>query len=253
VCLIEGDRELFDEYRNQAQKVEEPKILQARALEILGEDVAKFALKLGREEEGKLMDVKKTIYRLPDRIINALANYYGISIAEGKTAIDVWEMIDIMQAKGLLAKEGAEHLKEATSIAAELRLRTYSNNQSQGEGISTYVPAVKHLTEEQQQQLLHQTFHLNGTNLLDYLHHFYYVMLRVQAIVKDFCNAEDNVRTESFLSNDSLYDDGNYNRGMVHARFLDYTQAVQYMEKAKNADEENLKILQQLLFLYDKT
>ena len=250
VSWIDGSQELLDNYRTKALEAANSKILQDRALQILQEDVNKFSLKLGNKEEGKLIDTKQEIYRLGDRVINGLANYYNIASEKGEQRISVWHMLDKMENKGILSQEGMQHLKEATCIATELRLKTYSNNDTREEMMSTFVPAVEHLTTEQKHQLIEETFHFQDTEIL---HHFYYVMLKLQDIVQCFCNEEYHEQAAVILSSNSLFDPSNYNKGMVHARFLEYDRALEYMKTAKEEEPKDSYVLEDLFFLYLKT
>ena len=250
VSWIDGSQELLDNYRTKALEAANSKILQDRALQILQEDVNKFSLKLGNKEEGKLIDTKQEIYRLGDRVINGLANYYNIASEKGEQRISVWHMLDKMENKGILSQEGMQHLKEATCIATELRLKTYSNNDTREETLSTYEPAVEHLSAKQKHQLLHEIFHFQNTSIL---HHFYYVMVSVQHLMQYFCNEEYHEQAAITLSSNSLFDPSNYNKGMVHARFLEYDKALKYLEDAKAEQPEDLDVLNDLLFLYSKT
>jgi signal-transduction protein with cAMP-binding, CBS, and nucleotidyltransferase domain len=162
VSLIEGSQQLIDNYREQLHNniIEKSEIIKDRAIKKLQEDLESFSLKLGEEEEGKLIDVKKDIFRIGDRIIDALANYYGVLSEEGQPSLNAWKAVDKMQEKGILSPKGAEHLKEALSIATELRLATYCYNQGQNETMSTYQPTVEHLTEAQKKKLLEETFYI---------------------------------------------------------------------------------------------
>jgi len=250
VCLIDGNQTLLDQYRTQSRTVEKSEVLRDRDLKILHEDVNKFQLRLGEEHEGKLMNVKKDIYRLGDRIVNALGDYYDISAESGQPAITVWKIIDVMKEKGIIRPEGAENLKNATSIATELRLRAYCSNTSQNETISTYVPAVEHLTPEARQHLLTKIFCLDENDILYYL---YYVMLPLQQLVKGLCNNELRDKAQIFLCKDNLYNDSNHNKGMVHARFLNYKKSLEFLETAQQEQPNNLVILDNLWFVYKKT
>jgi tetratricopeptide (TPR) repeat protein len=249
VSLIKGSQNLLDSYRKQLHNIEKSWIMQDRAIKILQEDLESFSLKLGWEEEGKLINVKKDIFRIGDRIIDNLANYYGIAAKKGQPSLNVWEAIDKMQTSGILGSEGAQHLKEALSISTELRLATYCHNQGQNETISTYQPAVEHLNEAQRKRLLEETFYIKDTKIL---HHFYYVMLRAQKLVQGFCDQE-YYNPSNLLYIDRLFDDSNYNKGMVHARFLKYDKALEYMEAAAKEPADNTYLLHDLLFLYNKT
>jgi tetratricopeptide (TPR) repeat protein len=250
VMLIDGSQELLDTYRNIIKAIVDLSVVQERMLSILQGDIVKFRLKLGVEEEGKLLDVKQDIYRLGDKVIDVLADYCGIIPDKGQRVLTVWQKIDKMQKEGWISESGAQHLKEAMSIAAELRLNTYCHNQSQSEGISTYVPAVRHLSETQKHKLLHKTFHIKDTSTL---HHFYYVMLRLEKLILVFCDKEYHDQAISLLALDNLLDNTNYEKGIVHARFLEYDRALKYMEAAKQEKPEDLDILNDLFLLYNST
>ena|GEM_PF-5247093 len=270
-------QDLLDKYRERVREQDEQiaqegsgrELIQKRSLELLAENVDDFQLKLGDKEEGKLLDIKKSIYRIADRVITELANYYGIMPKQGEAALTSWQIIDRMESSDnptwtpLLSTEGAQHLREALSIAAELRLATYSHNNGQLEGISTYVPAVEHLTEERKKELIEETFHLENTDLL---HHFYQIMIRVQKVAKALCEtpiiwgrslSEARVQEEALdasmtFQTDSLFDDTDHTKGLIHARFLEYDKAVGYLERAKQHNEEDLEVSTLLLSLYYK-
>ncbi|MGC0372465.1 MAG: hypothetical protein DGJ47_001179, partial [Rickettsiaceae bacterium] len=250
VSLVDGSQTLLDEYRQNLNDKVEHKIQQKRALQILQEDLNKFSLKLGKDEEGNLLDAKKDIYRLGDRIINALANYYNITAKTGEKHITVWQIIERMEKGNILSPEGAQHLREAICISTELRLRTYSDNEGRYDNMSTYEFAVDHLDEAQRKALTQKTFHIKDTSIL---HHFYYVMFAVQETLKDFCDQGYHDEAKIMLQEEKLLYDGDYIKGMVHARFLQYDKAIEYLEQTKKNDPENLDLLQDLFFIYKKT
>ena len=251
VCLISGSQKLLDDYRILSKKSVQQSTSQIRSLSILKEDIDKFQINLDSEQEGKLLDVKKDIYRLTDRIITALADYYDISAEPGKRTFTTWEMIVLMAQKGIISKDGADHLYEALGIATELRLSTYLNNFGQKEMMSTYNPVTSHLSKEQSDQILGELFCIKDTSVL---HHYYYVMLSLSEESLDlyralsfltwykqvkaaFLNLEySDVRTfsqpEDNFRKNKLFDDSDYNKSLVCARFLEYDKAILHMEKA---------------------
>jgi len=257
VSLITGSQNLLDRYRseisNSAESSSEEyrQTLKNRALEILREDTEKFSLQLGEEVDGKLLDTKRDIYRLGDRVIDALANYYDILPENGEPMLSAWEVIDKMVERHILSLEGAQHLKEALSIATELRLNTYChNNGQQSESIRTYEPSVNHLDEEQRIKLIEKTFYIKDTSIL---HYFYYVMLGVQDLIKKFFQQESSEPLEVLISFDNFFDCGNYNKSMVHARFLEYDKAQAYMKAAEEENMRNMELSRELLVLYNRT
>lgn len=194
VLLIDGSQELVDDYRSNMKEAVSLDIVRKRTVKILREDLKNFRLKLEQTEEGKLIDVKKDIYRLADRIINGLANYYNIIAPNAQRSVTVWNILDQMRNMGMLSNLGTEHFKEALSIAAELRLRTYIDNldNSNKELMITYIPYI------------------------DIIRHFYQVMLRVQELINELCIS--NSRAEQMLKSDPLYIDDDYTVDLINAR-----------------------------------
>ncbi|PCJ28981.1 MAG: hypothetical protein COA94_03080, partial [Rickettsiales bacterium] len=243
---------LLDSYRAHLRDPEilAPQILQERAMHILQEDVSKFSLKLSDEKKGNLVDVKKDFHRLGE-VIQALSNYYNILAKDDSPAITIWEMIDVMEIRDnpILSPVGAQHLREALGIATELELSSYPNNEAQGEWMSTYVPTVENLSKEQRQQLVQQTFHIKDTSIL---HHFYYVMSKVRTIMDGFSKEESREVAERTLVTNDLFDASNYNKGMVHARFIEYDQALGYLKIAKTEAPESFELLKNLFVLHQK-
>ncbi|MGC0372443.1 MAG: hypothetical protein DGJ47_001156, partial [Rickettsiaceae bacterium] len=250
VSLVDGSQKLLDEYREDLNNKVERKIQQERSVKILREDLGKFKLKLGDKEEGNLLDAKKDIYRLGDRIINALANYYNITAKSDEKHITVWQIIEQMENENILSPAGAKHLREAICISTELRLRTYSNNEGRYDNMSTYEFAVDHLDEAQRKALTQKTFHIKDTSIL---YHFYYVMMDVEIVLDDFCNQNCRDEAEPILREEKLLYDDDYIKGMVHARFLQYDKAIEYLEEIQKNYPEDLDLLQDLLFVYKKT
>ncbi|MDF3047566.1 MAG: hypothetical protein K0R73_684 [Candidatus Midichloriaceae bacterium] len=121
VRFIHGDEELFNSGYLEALK-EFAEINKERAFKILKEDTAKLNPNkelLDQNREGTILNVKKEIYRFPDRIIVALGDCLG---GEGEAT---WDVIDDLVTKGKLKSTAAENLTYALNIATELRL--YSN------------------------------------------------------------------------------------------------------------------------------
>lgn len=250
----ENAQELLDQYRKKIREYDKkkPQIILKRSLELLDENLDDFKLKLGDEEEGKLLDVKRSIYRIADRITTELTNYYGIMAPEGNEGISAWDAIDRMHEQGNLSKEGAQHLREALSIAAELRLSTYSHNNGQIEGASTYVPTVEHLTEVSRQKILEETFYIKDSSLL---HHFYQIMLSTQEIVKIFSNTNPIYHSFAIMSLQvhPLITTNYYIKGMIFARFMEYDKAIQCIETYRSLQKLDKYSLKDLYILYIKT
>ncbi|WP_341793712.1 MULTISPECIES: tetratricopeptide repeat protein [unclassified Rickettsia] len=278
VCYIYGNEQLVTAYKAEVQKFLQQdyettekeyhglKNYQVRALKVLKEgaieinylqkgnselkdvsfkgDLLKLNPVFSDRAEGKLFDVKQEIYRLPDRMLYNLGMYYGI---DGDSA---WDTVDKLYKQGIINLEAANNLQMAITFATTLRLTTYSHNNCQRDDMFTYHLALEHLSEEERERYTEKTFYIEDTKVL---HDFYYVMLRVIEMVKGLCDAESRESIEELLRQDKLYDDNNYNKAMVHARFLEYDRALECMEAAKANNPEDLMLLYDLYFLYRKT
>lgn len=217
VSLIDGSKTLLDDYILRIKKIVSLDTVRKRTIEILQENINEFYLKLSREEEGKSIDVKNDIYRLVERIISELSIYYNVIPQNEQKPMTFWNILDQMKTMGILSAEGTQHLKEALSIAVELRLRTYYNNFGSGSNkaiITTYIP--EHLSTEEKHHFLKEVFYINDISIM---HHFYQVMLKVQDLIQDFCNPKYNKRVELILKTDKLYLNDDRTIDMINKRF----------------------------------
>lgn len=180
VSLIQGSQNLLNDYRHKLNKVVKIGTLKNRSIKILNDDVINYYLKNIDFQGSNQIDVKKNIYRSVDRIIHALGNYYNILPKDNQGSITSWEIVDQLYKKNIISMQGAQHLKQALSIAAELRLETYYNNfgSSNKEAI-TDIPLI--------------------------FNHFYRIMTRVQDLMIDFCNSKNSERTKQIMKKDNLY------------------------------------------------
>ncbi|PCJ23078.1 MAG: hypothetical protein COA94_08585 [Rickettsiales bacterium] len=199
-------KKLFDDYRSLLRDMTAEKhcSLQARSLQLLQEDVGKFSLKITEEEEGSPLRVKQDIYRIVDRVIVALFNYYNLMPDNDQPALTIWQMVDRMVNETIIPYQAGQYLKEALSIAAELRLEVYSEKNAQNEMIPDSI--------------------LLDTKLL---HHFYCIILNMQDVIEYVVSGQDSGELVFF-------DDSHYIKGQVHARFQEYEEAFREMRLAFN-------------------
>ncbi|MDX1916524.1 MAG: tetratricopeptide repeat protein [Rickettsiaceae bacterium] len=254
--LIDGAQKLLDLYRTEMSNIVSSNIVKSRAIEKLKEDIENFQIKLGDEEEGRLIEVKKDFFRISDRITEDLSIYYHIVPDVGSASLSSWEAIDKMSAKRtrnenksrILSSEGANNLKSSLSIACELRLRTYAHNKGQIETMCIYEPLITD-REIEKENLIKEIFYINDTEIL---HYFYCVMLQTQNLLREFCNNFSKA-SEINIKNSPLIDISNYTKAMIHCRFLEYDKALTYMELAKEEYSSNISFLTDLYLLYHKT
>ena len=205
ILLIDGSQGLVDKYRSDMKNAVNIDVVRKRTVKILQKDISKFRLNLVPHLMNNIVvDVKKDIYRLVDRIINAFSNYYDIVAQCGQKYINSWQILDELQNMQIISQIGATHLKEALSIATELRLRTYINN------ISNHCEynhcEHNHCVRNPDKELI-----ICGP-YIDIIRHFYQVMLRVQ----ELCTTKS--LAEQALHNDPLYVDDDYTVDLINKR-----------------------------------
>lgn len=252
VALIDGSQELLDKYRNILKhfRKDNIQIIKKRAAYSLQAGIQEFSLKLDDNQQGELFNVKTTIYRLGDRTVNELANYYGIMAENGEPSITVWQIIDRMEQQKLLCADGAQHLREAVSIAAGLRLSAYSESKGRYDNVSIYEPVLtKYFTAQQIRELSNKIFYIEDTSIL---HHFYYVMVKVQNIIFNICNLGIEEHSKLILAHDSLYSDDKLLKALVHARLLEFASAKKYMDEIRQNTTNKLSVLHNLFPLYSR-
>ncbi|MDF3047568.1 MAG: hypothetical protein K0R73_686 [Candidatus Midichloriaceae bacterium] len=214
------DKKLFNKYLDELRAYES--LNKKRSFKILKEDAEKLdpEHQLDIDREGTIFNVKKEIYRFPDRMLVALGDCLG---GNGQTT---WDIIDDLVEKGKLKATAAKNLKYALNIATELRLRTYSNNKGRKENISTlaqYDSAIKELQD------INEVFYLSD---LDSLCKYYYVVLGLAEIVK---NNKFIERLKDALNQISkIYQDTPKIIGDVYVRLLRLEDAIKEYEKVSD-------------------
>jgi tetratricopeptide (TPR) repeat protein len=140
-AYMAGDIKLVDDYQQllaeRMTKNEQGKLFrQLRAMtymqgnQSLEGDLEKYMPKLDGSKDGHLFDVKKEIYRLPDRLISDLALFFGIMVGSSL------QKINQLLNKKVITQENAQHLKIMDGIAKEIRFSTYFYYGGQREHIS---------------------------------------------------------------------------------------------------------------------
>lgn len=194
VKLIYGSQSLLDEYRTIIRNTVSLDIVRERTVKILTKDIEIYQLRLGGDVDRKLINVKYDLYRLIDRIINGLENYFDINVnSENKHSnVTSWNILDCFDNNNLL--------REALSIATELRLKTC-------------IDITKDLMQ------------ISATDI-DTIQHFYRIMLPVQELVKKFCESypkfcgyDPNTFTiKTLFKNESLYVCNTETINLINAR-----------------------------------
>jgi hypothetical protein len=116
VRLLIGDHILLEKYHTGTQKIlrspssNTPTLLvyQERALYILEGHLKEFEPRLDKQkEENPFFNIKQELYRLPNMLLSALADYYNIS--EGNT----WDKIAALEKLKIISPDGAKNLCQA--------------------------------------------------------------------------------------------------------------------------------------------
>jgi len=231
IKFICGSKKLVDNYNNQLS--EYVYLIQDRAFEILKHDLQKLApLSLLSDEntnDGTILDVKKEIYKLPDRTIVALANSFK------KLGLSNWEVHTLP-----INEEGSKNLYLIFAISAELRLRTYSNNNSQLEDLSVIAQYDSNIKELDNAELLKKVFYLKDTLIL---HRYYYTIIDLASSIANSNSIEE---LHSMLGKEVFFNDTPLLKSYIYKRFLQYNKAVEELEKYVKEDHVKLALLSSL-------
>ena len=182
--------------------------------------------------EGRLFNVKQEIYRLPDRMIYNLGMLYGI---QGESNCDI---VDKLQAQGIINEEAAINIKYAITFATTLRLKTYLHNKSQTENLSLF--AGSNFTEDTSKQI-ETVFHLTTADLKEDggLFRYFYTALELHKKLEEFCDVQ-NIETptssqdqQDFFKSCNFYLADNANKGFIHDRLMHFQQAISSLEEAE--------------------
>jgi tetratricopeptide (TPR) repeat protein len=281
VCYVHGDKELVETYKGKVTKflhdrnnddshsrlnceIRAIKLLEEGTVEItylqkvynlkpkeipFNGDIDKLKPNLF-DAKGKLLDVKQEIYRLPDRMVYNLALYYGI---EGDSA---WDTVDKLEEQGIITLKAATNLKNAITFATILRLKTYSHYKAQNDDMSIFVRPVE--TESELKERAKQIFHLSEKDLGEQggLFQYFYTALPLHRRLEKFCDQYQKLSKESrqtFFKESNFYKDNIANKGFIHYRLAQYTEAESNLElvvKDPN-NQYNVKIRNVLGNIYE--
>lgn len=129
VTWVAGSQVIIDEYRKSLQRVVANNVVQQRIAKILESDIQKYRLNNQDINDVKVsINVKKTIYRLVDRLITAKEQYFFILPFNGKRIMTSWNVINRLKHNGVISSHDASKLNIALSIATRLRYEAYYNN-----------------------------------------------------------------------------------------------------------------------------
>ena len=206
-----------------------------RGLRVLQKDLSLYGnMMVGNNDldEGKFYDVKKEIYRLPDRVITALAKCCEIKSA------GIFALLDELYEKELISSEGRDNLASASSIAIRLRLSTYLETGIQGEQLSS---SSNNKTRENA-----LVYHMPTD---EELFHFFFVAIPLYDELRQFKTSGE---IPSSFANCSFFNDSDMTMGHIYCRLSKYDKAIECYERAVRENPDNLgaKIRQIRLALF---
>jgi len=121
IVYVQGNGRLIKGYLETKTVKVDLSIRGLKSSQLLLEDINKYQIDIvGQEHEGKIIDIKKEVYRFADRIIVALADCYRVQ--EGTNIA----MVRHLKSTDILKPGAAEDLIIMLSIATELRLSGYA-------------------------------------------------------------------------------------------------------------------------------
>ena len=194
-----------------------------RGLRVLQEDLSRYwDLMTGNNDldEGKFYDVKKEIYRLPDRLITALAKCCEVK-SDG-----IFDILDELFEKEVISSEARDNLASASAIAIRLRLSTYLkvgkqdeqlniiSNEEPGENVPVY-----HMPTDEE------------------LFHFFFVAIPLYDELRQF-KTFGNI--PSSLASCSFFNNSGQTIGHIYCRLLRYDKAIECYERAVQENPDNL-------------
>lgn len=169
----------------------------------------------GGGSEGAHYDIKKEVYRLPDRLIDSLAFYYGI------IEDTVWKKIAALEKAKVINDIQGNHLRIIDTMAAQLRLRGYQYYGSQHEFMAIL---------PQNQGAL---FQLDDERVLV---RFYKTAIPFIRALGPWANNEGNT---DFVHN-PFYEDNRYVQGILYVRLAHYKKAIDCLQGiTEHIDELN--------------
>eukprot|EP00058_Branchiostoma_floridae_P007085 XP_002592573.1 hypothetical protein BRAFLDRAFT_68895 [Branchiostoma floridae] len=229
VVLLTGEDALVTEYMEKLERITMSDLLsrsQSRlsAIQILREIKEKHS---NIEPTGKLLNVKKDLYRFPGVAIEVLALCRQITLAS------TWSVIDELKETGMINEENASHLTVLTSISAELRLRAYLNNGGQQDVMSP-LTQMKYQSKPQEvsETILSSVFHIPDVQVL-----FRYYCRAIP--LKKYIPASVQSQAKNEMTTPIL-DTSHECRGRIATNLFLYNRAKQHLELALTDAGDNM-------------
>ena len=176
-------------------------------------------------EDGKLFDVKKEIYRLVDRVFAGLAACFEIR------ANGAFKILDELEMKRIITCAGRENLVSAAGIALELRIRTYLEAGKQGEQV-----IAKSSSKEKVSKFESFSCLLNEEELF----HIFLVATPLYEEIRRCCVLDGQI--PSSFAQQAFFDCSFAVKGHIYRRAIKYEQALDCYERALKTNPENIEM-----------
>ncbi|KAI8506638.1 hypothetical protein Bbelb_160650 [Branchiostoma belcheri] len=225
VRFLAGDETLVSEYRERLDEVVTNDLLsdfksRLSAVQILQENREMLS---AREPTGKLLNVKKDIYRFPGVAVEVLALCCQINLAS------TWAVIDRLKKTGQVQEENATHLTVLTGISAELRLRTYMANRGQKDSLSPLAEMkFQTKTEEMSDTTLKSEFHIPDTQIL---FRYYCRAIPLKKCIPDIVQYDSQDQSRSVFKT-TIFDISNVCRGRIAKTLFQSSKCMKHFEAA---------------------
>lgn len=229
IVLLHGSSKLLEIYKAKLKSKAE--VIQARGFKMLRDDCEKlspFRSILDDDKEGHWLNVKKEIYRFPDRIVVALVDCLN---GMGETN---WEALRSLRNEKNIHL--IEELLQTLNIATEIRLRTYIKHKEQREDLSVIADYVLQTEANKQRYLEEKIFYLDEIQKL-YKH--YGILLRLTIQIEE---AKTILELNNIFSINISESVEALIKGYTFKRFLRYDDAIKELEKVdynKYTNEKN--------------
>ncbi|XP_078682547.1 uncharacterized protein LOC144916975 [Branchiostoma floridae x Branchiostoma belcheri] len=238
VTYLTGDESLVKEYTDRVNETLDHSPVLSR-LSVSFEDDIRQISSSSIEPTGKLLNVKKEIYRFPSVAVDVLSICCGITIPS------VWGMIEELHKTQRISHEDAHHLTVLISISAELRLRTYIANGGQKDRLSPLTEMKVQLDKHDVDDTFVETvFYIPDSKIL---FRYYYTAIPLKRCITSIQNvvAKENPSTKIFPT--AIFDTSSQTRGRITHRLLQLDASIRHfeaaLEEAGGDDEKQFDVL----------
>ncbi|KAI8503678.1 hypothetical protein Bbelb_186490 [Branchiostoma belcheri] len=239
VTYLAGDESLVNDYTGRVnQSIDISPVLSRMSAILMLKD--NIPLIKNVKPTGKLLDVKKEIYRFPIVAVDVLSICCGITIPS------VWGMIEELHKTQRISHEDAHHLIVLISISAELRLRTYIANGGQQDRLSplTEMKNSKLDRHDVDDTFVQSVFYIPDSKML---FRYYYTAIPLKRCIADTV-AKENTTTKIFPT--AIFDTSSLTKGRITRQLLHLDASVQHLdvalEEAGSDEEKQFDILFEL-------